>query len=74
MKNTILLISSTILGLILGYLIFFSFFYLNFEKKFENTISSKEKFYFIKKYVNILNHVRPEYSDYSHLMFSVINE
>lgn len=74
MKNIILLISSTILGLILGYLIFFSFFYLNFEKKFENTISSKEKFYFIKKYVNILNHVRPEYSDYSHLMYSVIND
>ncbi len=74
MKNIFLVTASTLVGIFLGYICFFIFYYFNFENKVANTISSQEKFVVINKYNKILNHIRPEYSEYSELIFSTISE
>tara|TARA_Y100001970_G_scaffold159719_1_gene195428 strand:+ start:4683 stop:5864 length:1182 start_codon:yes stop_codon:yes gene_type:complete len=74
MKNIFLVTLSTLVGIFLGYICFFIFYYFNFENKVANTISSQEKFVVINKYNKILNHIRPEYSEYSELIFSTISE
>ena len=74
MKNIFLLVVSTFIGIILGYIFFFGSYYITFEDRIKNTISSKEKFELINKYTKIVNHIRPEYSNYTELIYSVINK
>ena len=73
MKNIFLVTASSLVGLLLGYIFFFTIYYINFENKIKNTITSQEKFVVINKYNKILNHIRPEYSKYSELIFSTIS-
>ena len=73
MKNIILLITSTLLGIILGYIIFVTFFYFTYDDRVKNSIFSKEKFVLINKYTKNLNHIRPKNSNSSELIFSKIN-
>ncbi len=73
MKNKLLIIWSILIGLFIGYLIFYTFYFINFNHLNKISFSSKERFETVKKYYNILNHVRPEYIKSNELIFSEIN-
>ena len=73
MKNKFLVSCSILIGLLLGYLIFYTFYYINFDHLNKISFSSKQRLNVIKKYYNILNHVRPEYVKSTELVFSEIN-
>ena len=68
------LILGLFVGLILGYCIIFLIFVFTFDKHFVNTIKSKEKFEIIKKYTNVLNHIRGYDVETSDLVYSSINK
>ena len=74
MKNILLTVVSTLIGILFGYIIFYGFYYINFENKTKNSISSKEKFLLIDKYNKIVNHIRPEYLKHSEMIYSTIND
>ena len=73
MKNKFLIICSVLIGLLIGYLIFYTFYFINFNHLNKISFSSKERLEIVKKYYNILNHVRPEYIKTNELIFSEIN-
>ena len=72
-EKLLLILISTFIGFILGYSAFFLFYYKKFDEKIKNTLVHKENFEIILKYLNTVNHIRPEYVDASELVYSVIN-
>ena len=75
MKNEkfILILISTFIGFILGYSTFFLFYYKKFDEKIKEILVPKEKYEIILKYLDVVNHIRPEYANTSELVYSVIN-
>ena len=72
-EKLLLILISTFIGFILGYSAFFLFYYKQFDEKIKNTLVPKEKYEIILKYLDKVNHIRPEYVDASELVYSVIN-
>ena len=72
-KKIILILISLFIGIILGYSAFFLFYSIKFDEKIKNTFVPKEKYEIILKYIEIVNHIRPEYVNTSELVYSVIN-
>lgn len=72
-EKLLLILISTFIGFILGYSAFFLFYYKKFDEKIKNTLVPKEKYEIILKYLDTVNHIRPEYVDASELVYSVIN-
>ena len=72
-EKFILILISTLIGFILGYSAFFLFYYKKFDEKIKNTLVPKEKYEIILKYLDEVNHIRPEYVNSSELIYSVIN-
>lgn len=72
-EKLLLILISTFIGFILGYSAFFLFYYKKFDEKIKNTLVPKEKYEIILKYLDTVNHIRPEYVEASELVYSVIN-
>ena len=72
-KKIILIFISAFIGFILGYSAFFLFYYKKFDEKIKGSLVPKEKYEIILKYLDIVNHVRPDYVNTSELVYSVIN-
>ena len=72
-EKFILILISTFIGFILGYSTFFLFYYNKFDEKIKKILVPKEKYEIILKYLDIVNHIRPEYVNTSELVYSVIN-
>jgi len=73
MKKSILILFSLLFGIILGYSIFFLVYYSTFDEKLKKKIIPKEKYEIILKYLNIVNHIRPDYVSSPELVYSIIN-
>lgn len=72
-KKIILILISLFIGLILGYSAFFLFYNIKFDEKIKKALLPKEKYEIILKYLETVNHIRPEYVNTSELVYSVIN-
>ena len=48
-------------------------YYKNFDEKIKETLVPKEKYEVILRYLDVVNHIRPEYVNTSELVYSVIN-
>ena len=69
-EKFILILISTLIGFLLGYSAFFSVYYIKFDEKIKNTLVPKEKYEIILKYLDEVNHIRPEYVNSSELIYS----
>lgn len=74
-EKIILILISTLISFLLGYLAYFTLYYKKFDEKLKRggALVPKEKYEIILKYLDIVNHIRPEYVNTSELVYSVIN-
>ena len=73
-EKFILIIVSSFIGFLIGYTIFFLFYFNKFDEHIEESLIPKKKSEIILKYLDQVNHVRPEYVESSELIYSVINQ